>query len=370
MSATDTSAVNRALVRSGDELRLQHTPVPCTCEPPTARRVLRVGVCGTDLQMQRSARSDRATILGHEGLAFNPDKRGCEIFNPVNPNDQDVILGHSYDGILRDYVPTGLPCGVVAAHEALPLDLGALVEPTATALYAWDLMRVHLRPAGTVAVFGSGSAALLVAMLGEDLGYRMQLVHPRRERLRYIEQLGVLPASTLTNRIPPASVHGALVCLPREATVTAIRAATASLVDKGMLDLFGGIPAGLRHPALPGIDLSAVRRANVCGRSSGYDSVQVFPTAGKRVWVTGHRGTSPAHLVRAQQHLLAAPTRFGRLISHVISLEEAASRMPAMARGERPFGEHVKVVVDLTMSERARDADLSTTVADHLEAVR
>ncbi|MGW5440763.1 hypothetical protein [Nocardia asteroides] len=370
MSTTDTSAVNRALLRSGDELRLQHTPVPGTSEPLMHRRVLRVGICGTDLQMQRGARSDRAAILGHEGLAFNPDKRGCEIFNPVNPNDQDVILGHSYDGILRDYVPAGLPCGVVAAHEALPLDLGALVEPTATALYAWDLMRVHLRPVGTVAVFGSGTAALLVAMLGEDLGYRMQLVHPRRERLRYIERLGVLPASTLAIRIPPTSVDGALVCLPREGTVTAIHAATASLVDKGVLDLFGGIPAGLRHPALPGIDLSAVRRANVCGRSSGYDSVQVFPTAGKRVWVTGHRGTSPAHLARAQQHLLAAPDRFGRLISHVISLEEVLLKMPAMSRGERPFGEHVKVVVDLTMSERARETDLATTVADHLEAIR
>ncbi|MEV6361392.1 hypothetical protein [Nocardia asteroides] len=370
MSATDTSAVNRALIRNGDALRLEHTPVPAPAEPPTARRVLRVGICGTDLQMQRGARSDRATILGHEGLAFDPQKRSCEIFNPVNPHDQDVILGHSYDGILRDHLPASLACGVVAAHEALPLDFGALVEPTATALYAWDLMRVHLRPTGTVAVFGSGSAALLVAMLGEDLGYRMRLVHPRRERLRYIEALGVLPATTLTTRIPPASVDGALVCLPREATVTAIRAATASLVDKGVLDLFGGIPAGLRHPALPGIDLSAVRRANVCGRSGGYDSVQVFPTAGKRVWVTGHRGTSPAHLNRAQQHLLAAPSRFGKLISHVISPEEAAVRMPAMARGERPLGEHVKVVVDLTMSAPTREADLATTVADHLEAIR
>ncbi|MFQ6327055.1 hypothetical protein ACLMAL_13075 [Nocardia sp. CWNU-33] len=370
MTATGTTAVNRALVRSGDELCLQRKPAPITFEPPTLRRVLRAGICGTDLQMQRGARSDRATILGHEGPAITPDKRGCEIFNPVDPNDQDVILGHSYDGILRDYVPTGLPCGVVAAHKDLSLDLGALVEPTATALYVWELMRVHLRPSATVAVFGSGSAALLVAMLGEDLGYRMQLVHPRRERLRYIGRLGVLPASTLTDRIQPASVDGAVVCLPREATVTAICAATASLCDKGVLDLFGGIPAGLRHQALPGIDLSAVRRANVCGRSSGPDAVQVFPAAGKRVWVTGHRGTSPAHLDQAQQHLLAAPSRFGRVISHVISLEEAALRIPAMARGERPFGEHVKVIVDLTMSGPARDADMSTTVADHLEAIQ
>ncbi|MEV0853775.1 hypothetical protein [Nocardia fluminea] len=369
MSTTDT-AVNRALVRSGDELHLQRTPMPDASELPTSRRVLRVGVCGTDLQMQRGARSDRATILGHEGLAVTPDQQGCEIFNPVDPGDQDVILGHSYDGILRDYVPTALPCGVVPAHEGLPVDLGALVEPTATALYGWELMVPHLRPAATVAVFGSGSAALLVAMLGEDLGYRMQLVHPRRERLRYIDQLGVLPASTLTDRTQRASIHGAVICLPREATYTAIGAAAASLCDKGVLDLFGGIPAGLRHPALPGIDLSAVRRSNVCGQSPNTPYVQAFAPAGNRVRVTGHRGTSPAHLDRAQQHLLASPSRFGKLISHVISLEEAALYIPSMARGERPLGEHVKVVVDLTMSGPAREADLTTTVADHLEVIR
>ncbi|MFF2085407.1 hypothetical protein ACFVVM_16660 [Nocardia sp. NPDC058176] len=366
----NTTTGHRTLIRDGNELRLQSAPRPDASHPGPVRRVLRVGVCGTDLQIQRGARADLASILGHEGIALTPDEQGCEIFNPVDPRAQDVILGHSYDGLLRDHVPARLPCGMVPAHPDLPLDLGPLVEPTATALYAWDLMRVHLPLTGTVAVFGGGSAALLVAMLGEDLGYRMQLVHPRRGRLDYLDQLGVLPDSTLTQRIQPASVHGALVCLPREATVTAINAATASLTDTGVLDLFGGIPAGLRHPALPGIDLSAVRRANVCGRSSGYDSVQVFPSAGKRIWVTGHRGTSPAHLDRAQQHLLAAPHRFGTLISHVISLEEAASRIPAMARGERPVGEHVKVVVDLTMSRPAREPDLAITVADHLEALR
>ncbi|MGW0329007.1 hypothetical protein [Nocardia sp. NPDC003183] len=370
MTTADTTAVNRALVRSGDDLHLRRTPLPGIPEQATIRRVLRVGICGTDLQMQRGARSDRATILGHEGLALSPDERTCEIFNPVDPTNQDVILGHSYDGILRDYVPTTLPCRVVPAHEGLPVDLGALVEPTATALYAWELMSPLLRPAAKVAVFGSGSAALLAAMLGEDLGYRMQIVHPRRGRLRYIDQLGVLTASTLTDRIPPASVDGALVCLPRGATVTAIGAATVNLRDKGVLDLFGGIPTGLQHPALPGIDLSAVRRSNVCGQTPNTDYAQVFTKPGKRIRVTGHRGTSRAHLDRAQQHLLAAPHRFGKLISHVISLEEAALRIPSMARGERPFGEHVKVVVDLTMSGPAREADLTTTVAEHLEVIR
>ncbi|MFD3510993.1 hypothetical protein [Nocardia sp. NPDC058666] len=365
-----TAAVNRVLVRRGDRLHLRRSLVPGASELPRLRRVLRVGVCGTDLQMQRGARSDQATILGHEGLALNPDKRGCEIFNPVDPRNQDVILGHSYDGILRDYVPAALPCGVVPAHEGLPVDLGALVEPVATALYGWELMVEHLRPEATVAVFGSGCAALLVSMLGEHLGYRMQLVHRRRARLRYIDELGVLRASTLTDRVQPASVAGAFVCLPREATFTAIGAAAASLCDKGVLDLFGGVAAGLRHPALPGIDLSAVRRANVCGQSPSTRYVQVFTTSGKRVRVTGHRGTSPAHLDQAQRHLLAAPSRFGRLISHVISLDEAAEAIPGMARGERPFGEHVKVVVDLTMSGPARDADTSTTVADQLKALR
>ncbi|MBF6333198.1 dehydrogenase [Nocardia transvalensis] len=290
----------------------------------------------------------------------------CEIFNPVDPDNQDVILGHSYDGILRDYLVDEIPShSVVPAHSDLPVDLGPLVEPTATAHYAWELMRAHLHPAGSVVIFGGGSAALLLAMLGEDLGYRIHLVHPRHERLRFITELGVLRSATVTDTAPPDSADGAVVCVHRDAANAAIEQAVNSVADDGVLDLFGGIPTGLHHPALPNNDLSAVRRANVCGRGDPVVTSTVT-SCGKRLRLTGHRGTSATHIHQAQRRLATASPRYGTLITQVVSLDEAAHRIPLMAQRDRSCGEHVKVVVDLTMPQRARSVDLGATVIDQL----
>ncbi|WP_280382760.1 hypothetical protein [Nocardia wallacei] len=368
--ATTLTIDNRALVRIGSGLQLQRTASPFQSGTGPVRRVLRVGVCGTDLQIQRGVRSDRAAILGHEGIAVRLNsgsgaRERCEIFNPVDPDDQDVILGHSHDGLLQDYLLHEIPSHrVVPAHGALPLDLGPLVEPTATALYAWELMRPRLHSGASVAIFGGGSAGLLLAMLGEDLGYRIQVVHPRRERRRFLQQLDVLHADAITDSVRTGSVTGAVVCVPREAAFEAVGRAIDSLAADGVLDLFGGIPADLRHPGLPAADLSAVRRTNVCGH--GVAPTNVDTNRGQRLWLTGHRGTSAIQLGHAQQHLLAAPARYARVITQVVSLDEAAQRIPAMAQRDRSLGEYAKVVVDATMAQRTRSVDLHTTVADQL----
>ncbi|MEV2226482.1 hypothetical protein AB0E01_42515 [Nocardia vinacea] len=369
-----TTIENRALLRSGSGLHLRRNTTHTLGAGPL-RRILRVGVCGTDLQIQRRVRPDQAAILGHEGIALRFDDDGtarcCEIFNPVDPHDQDVILGHSYDGILQDFIADTVPSRcVVPAWGSLPVDLGALVEPTATALYAWELMRPHLSPKASVAIFGGGCAALLMAILGEDLGYRIRLIHPRRDRLEFIADLGVLDSAEFADFTLPDSADGAVICLPREAAWQAIEQATWTLTAGGVLDLFGGVPTGPCHPALPHIPLAAVRRMNVCGKAQNPRHIDAITSSGKQLRITGHRGTSPAQLHAAQQHLIAAPARFGKLVTQVISLPEAASVIPAMARRDRGRGEYAKIVVDLVMQQRSRPVDLGTTVADQLQDQR
>jgi threonine dehydrogenase-like Zn-dependent dehydrogenase len=365
--ATATTAFardNRALVRVGTDMRISRMEHPANSP---GKRILRVGICGTDLQIQRGSRADRASVLGHEGIAVTDGvgQDRCEIFNPVDPDDQDAVLGHSYDGLLRDYLVDDRP-HVVAAHPRLPVDLGPLVEPAATALYAWELMRPALFPGASVTVFGGGSAALLVAMIGEGCGYRIQIVHPRSNRLRFIESLGVLDRAELTHTARPDSANGAIACLPREAAGYVLHESARCLAEDGVVDLFGGIPAGLHHQAWPEVDLAAVRRLNVCGRNNGVARTSAVTDRGKQVWLTGHRGTSPMHLHQAQLLLVAAVVQYGKLITEVISLDEARHRVPVMARRDRSRPEHVKVVVDMTSDLPTRPADLDTTVEDLL----
>ncbi|MCX4097929.1 hypothetical protein [Nocardia sp. alder85J] len=366
----DTSG-HRTLVRAGDGLRLEYTTGVSGSARP-GRRILRVGVCGTDRQILRGARGDQARVLGHEGIAdtlTDGGRRWCEIFNPVDPIDQDAILGHSYDGLLQDRLPADCPVGTIAADLRLPVDFGPLVEPAATAVYAWELLGPHLRTGDRVSVFGGGSAAVLLAMAGEDLGYRIQLIHPRPERLSFLAHSHLLPSTEFTTTAASGTAAGAVVCLPREAAHDGVGHAVDALTDGGVLDLFGGIPAGFRHRVLPGIDAAGIRRANVCGNNGA--ATTSITVAGKTVHVTGHRGTAPRHLESAQQRLLAGITRYAGVITHVISLEEAVHRIPAMARGGRSgSGEYLKVVVDLTMARPHRAADPALTVADQVRSPR
>ena len=58
----------RVLRRSGDSVRADWKHVSVSAEPGVWLRVLRAGICGTDLQILRGVRDDRAEILGHEGV--------------------------------------------------------------------------------------------------------------------------------------------------------------------------------------------------------------------------------------------------------------------------------------------------------------
>ncbi|KOG91676.1 dehydrogenase, partial [Streptomyces varsoviensis] len=73
---------------------------------------------------------------------------------------------------------------------------------------------------------------------------------------------------------------------------------------------------------------------------------------GKPLHLTGHRGTSRAHLERAQDLLLRAPERFAPLVTHVVSLAHLEDCLDSMAAGSGPstlLGEYIKVAVDPTL---------------------
>ncbi len=366
----------RALGRYGSSLRLELHASDQSAGAVAWLRVLRAGVCGTDLQILSGERPDVAHVLGHEGVgsvissgdgsAFDQRLPTFAVFNPVDFRQQDSVLGHSYPGIFADAVRVPRSA-VVTANPLLPADLGPLVEPLATVLYGWELLAAR-GPVTDLGIWGGGSAAILAALLAVVRGVRVHVFHRRKRRLQWLArnvylapaEFRHIPASAAL-RFPGLQLDAAFICLPRGPASAGLRQALPLLRDGGSVDLFGGFAVGDKCRILPGIDLGLIRRGNFCG-SAALGSVNVVRAAGGPVWVTGHRGTSAAQLGMAQDLLMRYPEVFGSIISHVISLEAGQDFIPAMTH-RAPDVEFLKVIVDMTMTEPAREPDLSTSLS-------
>ena len=338
---------------------------------PSPLRVLLVGVCGTDLQILRQARPDPARVLGHEGLAELVADDGAlhhVVFNPVDPNDQDNILGHSRDGLLRQLLPRTGDMRLFEVEPELPADLSVLIEPLAAVLYGWELMCNAGAPR-SLGVWGAGTTAVLAAIVGELHGASVRLVHDRAERLAYLRSLGVVPSADLgTAPQTAADLDAAVLCVPREAATMAVTEAARAVRQDGVIDLFGGFARSDWCHELPDVDLGAVRRGNLCGHPDPGRLHPAHNRQGGRVWLTGHRGTADRHFAAAQRTLLRHPERFGRVLSHVVSLDRAAVLLPRLAdvsdRGRVRRDPYLKVVVDLCLDGDSRAPDLGRTVAE------
>jgi 2-epi-valiolone-7-phosphate 1-reductase len=341
-------------------------------------RVVRVGLCGTDVQIATGLRTDVAAILGHEGLALVVDERGPPVvFNPVHPDDQDSILGHSYDGLFQDRIVVRRPehggPELCCASPRLLADLAPLVEPLGTVLYSFELLDVEAPPS-SLAIFGAGATATLHALLAARRGVQTHLVHRRSKRLSWLADEGLSGGASLhvtgpclraRTRTAGGLVDAAVLCVPRDAAPRALEDALAFVRDGGVVNLFGGFRPGDRHPLLPGVDLGEVRRSNVRG-SQPANHLVVRTATGASVRLTGQRGTSSAHLAEAQRLLMETPATFARAVSRVVSLEGLADVLRSIgtqAAGERP--ERCKVIADLTLQAgEERNVDLVRTVAD------
>jgi 2-epi-valiolone-7-phosphate 1-reductase len=333
-------------------------------------RVLRAGVCGTDLQILRGIRGDTAAVLGHEGIGEvvgSPDEQGCVLFNPVNPEAQDDILGHSFDGVFQEFAEVPSRC-LLPVSPRLPADLTVLIEPLAAVLYGWELITRKRQPA-ELGVWGGGVTGVLAALVGEIEGADVHLIHRRRERLRYLAGLGILEHTGLhvsdddAPRLP--DLDAIIICTSREGSARALSEAMDSAAHGAVIDLLGGFAVGDKLSRQENVDLGAVRRANVCGLAAE-GSYRAAKSASGTVWLTGHRGTSSAHIKASQRLLSQFPRRFGQVLTSVVSLAKAAPLLSEMASAV-PDGrscERLKIVIDPASAVSEREPDLNTTVAE------
>ncbi|MFC5147064.1 hypothetical protein [Streptomyces aureoversilis] len=344
------------LVRSGRRVRI--VPMERLRGDQPYVSMLAVGLCGTDVQIGAGHRGDVAGVLGHEGVGILHGVPGGDrmvVFNPVDVRDQDSILGHSFDGLFRSWVPLGPELPLSTLQEVQPLDPMAvltLCEPLGTVLYSWELIE-RSAPAGplSVGIWGAGPIGLLHVRRAIDQGHDVELVEARPERLAWVEDHSRLAPVHLsvTGHRTPRPLDVAIVCAPRLAMASAVREAADALRPDGTMVLVTALDAAAAAPTFVDATVGRVRRHNVCGNvDPELGMVTAVSHEGKPLVLTGHRGTSLAQLHAAESALRADPGGYGALITHELSPEDAVDVINRRLDGQfrtADGSEIVKVVV-------------------------
>lgn len=344
------------LVRDGLRVRLEQTPEPPRDGPYVSMRA--IGLCGTDVQIGAGQRGDVARVLGHEGAGVLHGVPGGDrmvVFNPVDVRDQDSILGHSYDGLFRSWVPLSPRLPVESLQEVEPLEPAtvlALSEPLGTVVYSWELI-ARSAPAGPLAVgvWGAGPLGLLHAGHALDQGHHPDIIEVRPERLAWARnnpRLKSIPGA-LPGQRDPRPLDVAIMCVPRTSMAHAVREAAAALRPGGTMVLVTALDEVAGGSTFTDATVGRVRRFNVCGTvDPEHGFVTARTHAGEPLVVTGHRGTSTAHLRAAQAALRADPEGFGSLVTHEpgpAGAVEVINRRLAGEYSDADGNEIVKVVV-------------------------
>jgi alcohol dehydrogenase len=202
-----------ALVFDGQLKLTRDYPAPRAPDGEARVRVLRAGICNTDIEIIRGYLGFRG-ILGHEFVGALDD--GTRVVGEINASDAtcptclrgDVThcpnrttLGIvNRDGALAEFLvlPTRnlhrVPDAVSDAHAVF-------VEPLAAACEITE--RVHIRPTDRVAVIGDGKLGLLCAQVVHLTGCDLIAIGRHANKLAILQRRGI---ATTTD---PDAIRGA-----------------------------------------------------------------------------------------------------------------------------------------------------------------
>ncbi|WP_158259843.1 alcohol dehydrogenase catalytic domain-containing protein [Phyllobacterium phragmitis] len=329
------------------------TPIPNDYELLVAP--LYAGLCGTDIQILRGLRSDPTPIIGHEGVArvvsagsgvperLTPGTLVC--INPTHRDDPSFLLGHNVDGLLQERVliPRSAVCNglVLPLCEIVNTEISTLLEPLAVVQYGLRLLAEH-RP-HTLVVFGDGVIGhIAVRAAVELLGVTTRIVHMHHTK-RGMDWSSNHPVPAVhcvlhdtkgaqfLSELPADERVAVLLATPRDATLLCLDTALHNLRGELVIDLLGGLSPDAVSPLLPDVNLPQIRAANCAGSPNPAVQVTVSTITGTKVCLMGHRGVANKHLSDAAAELTKHPLRYRELITHVVSLDEAANIMRQLA---------------------------------------
>lgn len=349
-TSLEHSRQSRSLIRGHRYVGIAAMPIPPLQDDQFLLSIEWAGVCGTDLQIMKGLRVERARVLGHEGCA-RVNKIGSSltdhlsfgervIVNPTCYGRPELLLGHNIDGLMQTDVV--LPGSLVEEGMVLPLPrdfpgvLSTLIEPLATALYALEICR---GTAGNVVVFGAGIVGHLLALelLRRTPLTQVTLVHRdvtsilSSPILAIPEIKHVLVSEIVCDQAAFANTYfeRAFVTTPRTATIGAVDTLIPLMVAGGGIHLIAGLSPHDRSLWCQNVDLSEVRGQNWAGLPWPPQRHVVHvkhPTRQTNVpiMLSGHRGVSTEYLKRAIDVLRGDPQRFALTITHRMDIDKAA----------------------------------------------
>lgn len=213
------------------QLVLRHDlPVPSASERGEALvRVLRAGVCNTDVELTRGYYPFRG-VLGHEFVgevvAGAEELLGQRVVGEINavchqcptcragrPRhcERRTVLGIvGRDGAFAEYL--ALPAeNLLVVPDSVSTDAATFVEPLAAALEIREQVRV--RPSDRVLVVGDGKLGQLIARSFASSGCELLVVGRHRRKLALLADAGIAARdATEGAELPPRSYDAAVEC--------------------------------------------------------------------------------------------------------------------------------------------------------------
>ncbi|MFZ2499688.1 alcohol dehydrogenase catalytic domain-containing protein [Methanosarcina sp.] len=306
---------------------------------PLIIKILASGICGTDIDIARNSRPDTAKILGHESIgkiiAVHPAVKDFKenelvIFNPVSPFNQDKILGHSYDGIFQKFrqisVEELFHNLLIKIPENSPSWYGALLEPMSVAVYAYEIFLTR-GYVNDILIIGTGAIAHVIAAYFYKKKCNITMISNSKKRVSLLKKRNNFTFSYKYFKEFKSSnekFSRIISCSRRSTAKIALEIAFHFAKDNNtIIDFVNGfnepilLEAANEKNSLK-IDLNQIRRANNCGKN--YLIVDLLNP--KQCGVTGHRGSSKDHFIKALKSINETPQYYMKLIDKIIAFDE------------------------------------------------
>ena len=206
--SSDNVEPMRAIVLNDSVQLSSDRPAPTPARDEVLVRVLRAGICETDLQLIKGYMGFRG-VLGHEfvGVAESGPLVGRRVVGEINcacwscamcarglPThcSQRSVLGIlNHDGAFADLIAVPQR-NLHAVPDSLPTDVAVFTEPVAAAFQIPEQMDV--RPSDRVVVLGDGRLGNLCAQVLAGLSDHVLVVGKHREKLALLDGLGISTA--------------------------------------------------------------------------------------------------------------------------------------------------------------------------------
>jgi (R,R)-butanediol dehydrogenase / meso-butanediol dehydrogenase / diacetyl reductase len=320
------------------------TTIPTAGPDEALLRVLRVGICGTDLHIFQGHLDNRIPkdgIIGHETFAEvveAPPGRGVQAGDRVVVEPVRFcgacracrigasyicynlkVLGVDLPGGMQEYWPVPVD-RLLKVPDTLVDDHAALIEPLAVATH--DVTRAGVKTGDAVLVFGGGPIGALIALVSRHRGARVIVSELNPYRIELLKNLGLEVVGPGVDVIKFANdwTGGEGVDVAFEVTGNA--AAVRLMTDA--VRVWGTISVVAIHAEPMAVNL--------------------YPMFARELTMHGSRLYARADWEEAIRLAASGAVPVGPLVSHKIPLEGLQQGMEEALRG----GPVMKVLVDLS----------------------